>query len=84
MGKGPGEQCDQIWRDLASLEFFKKIFGKIWRVCSVFVKILNLLWNFPCSFGPINLVVNGQILSKYSRHVFTDAFFSILVKVFLN
>ena len=32
---------------------------------------MNLLWNVQCAFRPIYIVVNGQILSKESKHLVT-------------
>ena len=41
-GGGRGGQCDQIWRNFATLT--KKIFGNFEMVWVVFGKIVSLLW----------------------------------------
>ena len=37
----------------------------------MFCNILTSLWNIQFAFGPIYSIVNGQRLSKHSRHLVT-------------
>ena len=73
VGSGPVFPTS-VWPDLAifcQLGKILKIFGNFMKVYLVFGKLLNLLWKNQCAFGPIYVVVNGQILSKHFRHLVT-------------
>ena len=63
-----------MWPDLAKFRHFGKIlkiFGDSPRVWLVFGKLLNLLLKNQCAFGPIYIVVCGQIWSKHFSHLVT-------------
>ena len=64
-------QCDQIWRNFATLAQHLKNFGHFDRVHFVFGNILSLLWLILNSSGQILNVENGQILNKQSSHLVT-------------
>ena len=75
VGSGPVFPTS-VWPDLAifcQLGKILKIFGNFMKVYLVFGKLLNLLWKNQCAFGPIYVVVNGQILSKHFRHLVTPS-----------
>ena len=61
-------QCDQVWRNFATLGNFKKSLANFsWLV---FGKILNLDWQF-CAIMLILFVVNGLIVKNWSSHQVT-------------
>ena len=56
-----------VWPDLPKCcHFFKNlhIFGNIFTVYFIFVKVLNPLWHNFYAFGQFFIVVNGQILKN--------------------
>ena len=54
-------QCDQMWRNLATLVKFKKSLTKFFRVYLVFGKILQLLWQKCNAIGQVCTVTDGEI-----------------------
>ena len=57
------DQCDQIWRNFATLANIQKALGNFERRYLVFDKILSLLWP-KNHIGQIFIALKGQILSK--------------------
>ena len=62
--KGGAKQCDQSCTKFCHFGQILKDFGYSLRVCSVFGKILNLLWRNSFAIGQIFIVVNGQIIKS--------------------
>ena len=56
------EQCDQIWRNFATLA--KLALGKFLMFYFVFGKIVKQLWHSFFAIGSIVIAVNRQILNK--------------------
>ena len=53
------KQCDQIWQNFATWQYFSQDLVNFARVCVVFGKMLNLLWQLFYNIGSIFTVVNG-------------------------
>ena len=64
-------QCDQIWRDFAALVKYSKYLAICFRVHLVLGQILSLFWQKIYALGHIYIVLNGQILNQYYRHLVT-------------
>ena len=63
-------QCDQIWRNFATLAKFKNIWQLYKGLVSIWQTFEPTLENSVC-FRPIYVVVSSQILSKHFRHLVT-------------
>ena len=60
-------QCDQIWRNSATLANMFNIF----KIYLVLGKVFNSLWHNLYAFGQLFIAVNGQILKTQSGHLVT-------------
>ena len=58
-----GWQCDQIWRNFGTLAKFKIIWQLYEGLISIWKMFDPTLENSVC-FGPIYIIVNGQISKK--------------------
>ena len=84
-------QCDQMWRNFATLANVKQILVKQLRVYLLLGKILNLIWKFIINFGQIWIVVISQICNEQqSSHLVTlilgkaHIFLFLMLSIFLR
>ena len=63
-------QCDQIWRNFATLAKCRNI-GNIFKVHLVLGKVVNPLWHNLNAYGQIFITVNGQKVKKQSGYLVT-------------
>ena len=50
------DQCDQVWRNFATLAIFLKYLANVWRVNITFGNILNLFWHISMLLGKFCLL----------------------------